>query len=210
MNRIEKEKRYIFIYTIGLIACMYLSFGLFNASENKIVGYFVPYAIYLTLLTIGILLFKGEKASIQPRKRKGNVIFYILTFVPVVSTFFIAFLPTIANVSRRILLMTLILSLLNGTLEELFWRRTFHCVFGDSISKAFIIPTILFTCWHFAFMFNKTITYTGGALTLVVSAALMGVTCGYTIYRTRNMKVTIVAHILVNVCAFLQMLAMNF
>ena len=60
---------------------------------------------------------------------------------------------------------------------------------------AYIIPTIIFTCWHFALLLCKGMSYNGGALALVGGAGFMGVIWRYVMFHTKNIKITIMAHV---------------
>ena len=86
----------------------------------------------------------------------------------------------------------------------------FNRVFEDSIIGTYVIPTITFTCWHFALLFAKGVSYHGGALALVGGAGMMGAIWGYVMFKTKNIKVTICAHIITNFFAFSQLIYVNF
>ena len=55
----------------------------------------------------------------------------------------------------------------------------------------------------------KGVLYHGGALALVGGAGIMGIIWGYVIFKTKNIKVTIMAHILTNFFAFTQLIYIN-
>lgn len=126
------------------------------------------------------------------------------------ATFFAAFLPTIRDISGKMLLITAIYAIFNGTLEELFWRFSFHKVFGNNLLLSYILPTIFFTMWHMALTFANGISYHGGSLALVGGAGFMGAIWGFVLYRTGKIHVTILAHVITNFFAFSQLLFQNF
>ncbi|NCA80961.1 MAG: CPBP family intramembrane metalloprotease [Sphingobacteriia bacterium] len=133
----------------------------------------------------------------------------MLAFVPVIATFFVAFLPTIRYITTDLLLVLLIYSLLNGCMEELFWRLTFNRIFGNSILQAYIIPTVIFSCWHIALLFANGVCYHGGAFALIGGAAMMGAIGGLVMFKTKSIRIVIVAHVLANFFAFSQLLYQN-
>lgn len=79
-------------------------------------NYFVPYAIYLVLLFVGIFIFSQREKNI--RKQKYMFVYYGVAFIPVATTFFVAFLPTLPNMTGKLFLITAVYALINGTLEE--------------------------------------------------------------------------------------------
>ena len=111
--------------------------------------------------------------------------------------------------SFSIVLFTLIYAIINGSLEELFWRYTFNKNFKDSIYFTYLLPTIIFTCWHIALCFAKGVTYHGGALALVGGAGFMGLLWGYIMYKTKDIKIVMIAHILTNFFAFSHLIVEN-
>lgn len=82
-------------------------------------------------------------------------------------------------------------------------------MYGEDILRAYIVPTILFSCWHIALLFANGITYSGGAPALVGGASFMGFLWGFVMFKTKNIKIVITAHVLTNFFAFSQLLYDN-
>lgn len=188
---------------------MILVFTIISNEYGKAVGYFLPYGIYLTILLLGVVLF--NKRGNEPTKIRSSYkyMYYILSFIPILATFYVAFLPTLPNIKLDLLVLLLVYALLNGTLEELFWRGTFGKMFDNDIKCAYIIPTIIFTCWHFALLFANGVVYHGSMLALVGGAGVMGAIWGLTMFKTKNIKIVLCAHVVVNFFAFSQLLYEN-
>lgn len=203
------NKKTLLIFSMLIIPVMILVFIFFSSMFGRTIGYFLPYAVYLTLLLIGVIYFYKQEGSCLKLNIEHNMIYYICAFIPVVATFIVAFLPTLRQITIKLFFITLIYAILNGTLEELFWRLTFNKIFEKNIWGAYVIPTIIFSCWHSALLFAKGISYHGGALALVGGAAMMGVIWGFVMFKTRNIKVIIYAHILTNFFAFSQLIYIN-
>lgn len=207
MDHIKKKS--ILIYSVGIVVLEILCFMLLGKLFGKTVGYIVPYGIYLLCLLIGIILFGKNHNKIIKQAYKCNLSYYILAFIPAIATFFVAFVPTFKHLTIEVFIITLIYAILNGTLEELFWRLTYNKVFKKNLIFAYIIPTIIFSCWHFALLGAVGITYEGGALALVGGASIMGLIWGLVMYRTQNIHIVIMAHILTNFFAFSQLIYQN-
>ena len=204
------KDKLLMLYAIGIVPVMIACFCFFGGYEERYINYFVPYGIYLAILLLGVIVFSRGKKKQDIRKPKYEVVYYIVAFIPVVATFFVAFLPTLPQMTGKLFLITAVYALINGTLEELFWRFTFHQVFEEKMLFAYVIPTVIFTSWHIALTFANGMSYHGGALALVGGAGVMGTIWGLVMYRTRNIKVLIAAHVCTNFCAFSQLIAQNF
>lgn len=187
---------------------MLIVFPTLTSVLGKTLGYIISYSVYLFLLICGII-FMGIKNKLDLKTSFNNKIFYALSFVPVVLTFFVAFLPTAKDIKVTAVLITIAYAILNGTLEELFWRFTFNKEFGDNYIFAYIYPTVLFSSWHIALCLANGMEYTGGPLALVGGAIMMGALWGLVVFKTKNIYITITAHVLTNFFAFSQLIYQN-
>ncbi|MBE6025247.1 MAG: CPBP family intramembrane metalloprotease [Cellulosilyticum sp.] len=199
----------LILYSLIIPMIMSLLFIFFSNTYGKTVGYFLPYGIYLSILLIGVLLFNKRNDGTKQTKSSNKLVYYIVSFIPVIATFFVAFLPSLPNINLNLLLVLLTFAFLNGVLEELFWRRTYSKMFGNNMLYSYIIPTVIFSCWHFTLLFVKGVTYHGGALALVGGATVMGAIWGWVMFKTKNVKVVISAHVITNFFAFTQLLCEN-
>lgn len=95
-----------------------------------------------------------------------------------------------------VFLLSGILALVNGTLEEVLWRGTYLRVFPDSWLLGTLYPTLGFAVWHFAPQSVFPNPRPGGNLLLVVVAGVMGLLWGWVAKRTRSIRWTVVSHVL--------------
>lgn len=208
-----EKKRAIIWYGLAIVPIMLLTMYTLTRLLGKTAGYIMGYSIYLCLALGGICLFDGLKSlkanAYQVIRNRYNIVYYILAFVPVIATFFVAFLPSAKNYTVCMLIITAIYAILNGTLEELFWRYTYQTVFKNQVGLSYIWPTLNFTCWHFALLFAAGMTYHGGGVALVGGAGVMGMLWGLMMYKAHNIKIAIVAHIGANFFAFSQLIYEN-
>lgn len=205
----NSKKKWLSIYAIMIPIFMVVLFWATSKLFTKTLGYFLPYGIYLVILLVGIVCFRIGRSEAKTEIKKHQYEYYFVAFIPVVATFIVAFLPTIKDLKLGMLLLLLVYSIVNGLLEEMFWRFSFNELFGENILRAYIVPTILFSCWHVALLFAKGVTYSGGAPALVGGAAFMGVLWGFVMFKTKNIKIVIIAHVLTNFFAFSQLLYDN-
>ncbi len=98
-------------------------------------------------------------------------------------------------------------ALMNGTLEEVFWRGT---LLRDNASKtAQFCQIILFTAWHIALLFAAGVVVTGGAPALLGGAAFAGTLWTLARMQTGSIGFSILCHIGLNIFAFTEMAAHN-
>lgn len=205
----EQMKKYLIIYAACIPPVMIVIFTIMSNIFEKKLGYFLPYGIYLTILAVGIIIFSKGTEKMREKECKYRYMYYCLSFFPALATFCVAFLPTVSHMNLKLFLILLVYACVNGSLEELFWRGTFVRVYGDDFRKSYVIPTIIFSCWHFALLFAKGVTYNGGGVALVGGACVMGAIWGFVMYKTRKIEIVIGAHVLVNFFAFSQLIYEN-
>lgn len=203
------KKKSLIGYGMSIVLIMLIVMYSLPKQMGKTGGYIVGYSLYLALVWIGIIKFNRGEKRLHIVEQKYSWIYYILSFVPVVATFTVAFLPQVSLYSGQLMMIVIAYAILNGTLEELFWRYTYNNIFSKDMMLSYIWPTINFTCWHFSLLLVDGMTYTGGALALVGGAGVMGIIWGLMMYKTHNIKVAILSHIGVNFCAFSQLVYEN-
>ena len=98
-------------------------------------------------------------------------------------------------------------AILNGTLEEVFWRGTL--LQDDAGSTEQIGQIVLFTGWHIALLFAAGIVLTGGPLALFGGAALGGALWTLARMQTGAIGFCILCHIGLNLFAFTELATKN-
>ncbi|WDV46325.1 CPBP family glutamic-type intramembrane protease [Clostridiaceae bacterium M8S5] len=70
--------------------------------------------------------------------------YYLITFIPCLSTYIVD-LEKLASTS--IISISLVFAVINGTIEELFWRGIFNKVFEGTVG-AYMFLLVFFGLWH--------------------------------------------------------------
>ncbi|MGH2583234.1 MAG: CPBP family intramembrane glutamic endopeptidase [Anaerolineales bacterium] len=126
---------------------------------------------------------------------------FLAAFVPVVPTFFGLFLPIIAKLTFATAALVIFTSVVNGPIEEFYWRGLYLLEFRGNNRIGFFLSTLLFGAWHFAVWFAKGVYYSGGVIPLVGGAYLLGVLWAWVTRSTGNFRAAAFAHIVVNLFA---------
>jgi membrane protease YdiL (CAAX protease family) len=191
----------------GLISLMvfplFFFFGQSLDPLPSLVFSFLSYWLMLTAATLGFMLFNpatspGLKAALLGGQKRW---WTLLGFIPVLGVFAVVFLPNLGQFNLLLVAAVLVIALFNALLEEVFWRGLALVHFPNS--KVLLgLSTLLFTGFHFAFLFLP-LEYQGGALNLVGGAGFMGLLWLVVSLVTKNITGVILAHFLVNFMAFL-------
>ena len=126
---------------------------------------------------------------------------YLAAFIPIIPTSLITFLYPLTNLTPTTLLLAIFTSIVNGPIEEFYWRGLYLLEYHDNKWIGFFLSTLLFGLWHFAVWFAKGVHYNGGILPLVGGAYFLGLLWAWVTRSTGNFRAAAFAHILVNLFA---------
>lgn len=213
---VSKEKL-LLIIAPALFPVTLIIFQFFNMVKGGLRGYILGLIVYwIICLSISVyVLYKNRTLAglykILPKDLTiTDMISIIITFLPVIVTFSIAFLPVRHLVTTSIFIVLIIISITNGFTEELFWRGTYFVVFDKEDKRlAYIFPTVYFALWHVSLYFYRGVRYSGGIAALVGGAFIMGAIWAWGVSRQKSILLPTTAHILTNFFAFSQFLAEN-
>jgi len=205
------KKQFILLFSAPILCMAMLILMPFLTNEiGKTQGYIMGFIIYwfVFCLPISIYSFDGFSNIIKLYFQKLHIsirmknIYYLLAFIPCIATFFVVFRRFAFKAGFEIFIIVFLFALINGTVEELFWRGAFNKNFDNNIILAYIYPTVFFGIWHIALYFAKGIDYQGGFSSLVGGSFFMGILWGWIAYKTKSIRVVTLAHITTNFFAF--------
>jgi hypothetical protein len=116
--------------------------------------------------------------------------------VPLALGYGYAFPRAIREADAVIIVLSLVIAIVNGTLEELLWRGAYVSVFPNSRFLATVYPAVGFAVWHFAPQSVVPNTAPGGAVSLVVVAALVGAMWAWVANQTGSILWVTLSHVL--------------
>ena len=126
----------------------------------------------------------------------------LAAFLPAFGVFFVSFLPNVAKLSFSAGTLLITMVLLNGFIEELYWRGLYLLEYPDNGRIGFLAAWLLFGAWHISLWFARGILYKDGFLALVGGAYGLGLLWTWVARSTGNLRAVIPAHILANLFAF--------
>jgi membrane protease YdiL (CAAX protease family) len=105
-----------------------------------------------------------------------------------------------------VILAALGFALINGSLEELFWRGAWLRVYGRSLPMYFL-GYVLFVGWHVPLAMMTTIPFQGGVWGLTAGAAALGAVWAWMAWRTGSIGWSVVSHVATNAIVLLPVIA---
>lgn len=214
---INKKQVFLLWSTLFLCGIMICIVPLFTTILGKTIGYIAAFGVYWFVFCIPISIYvtggvKELKTIYSMKSEMPKVIricHYFLAFIPCIAIFFVVFIKVVPQTTIKVLSISLFFALINAPIEELFWRGVYNRIFDNKIFFGYLYPAIFFGIWHIGLYLVKGIEYQGGFISLVGGAAFMGWLWGWIAYKTKSIKITSVAHIVVNFFAFTALIYEN-
>jgi membrane protease YdiL (CAAX protease family) len=127
---------------------------------------------------------------------------FCLIAPPLVAFVFI-FPKALQRASFPIVLVSALLALINGPLEELLWRGGYISLFPGNHWLGLLYPSVGFALWHFAPMsiFPPSLKGLGGKIALVAQVWFLGLLWAWVANDTGVILWTSIAHILIDFSA---------
>ncbi|OHD14953.1 MAG: hypothetical protein A2086_11095 [Spirochaetes bacterium GWD1_27_9] len=207
-------KKYLLLFFQGLvIPYTIILFQLFSGIFNKLDSLILSLLSYWFYIIIVSLIFAIKDNTLSEKLKSifgksNSLLISLICFIPVIGVLIVAFLPIIPNIRLSLLIVGILLGLMNGILEEIFWRGFILAKFKENFIIISIISVILFSANHSAFLFLK-FNYQGGATNLIGGPLIMGALWLFVAKKTSTIKYGIYAHQLVNILAFTSMFVLN-
>ena len=188
-----------------LIISMYFAFQGLNERFGFPTGFILGFVIYWVgwciLFPAWILGgFKKIFALMQDRRSLGEINWktQLALWIPPVIAFFVVFLPQIHEVSFQTLLVSVLLGLIIGFTEEIFWRGAYIAMFPDNTWWNTIYPSLTFGLWHACPQSAFPGSMTGGLTSFVIYSIILGFLYAYYARQAHSIRWSIVSHVILN------------
>ena len=188
-------------YTFGLFQLTTLALGPKWGYVTGFLGYWA-YCLLTAWLMSGSDWNYFKAMWNQPQNNKYATWIGLAAFIPALGIFFVSFLPNVAKLTLSAGALLVGMVLLNGFIEEVYWRGLYLLEYPDHSRIGFILAWLLFGAWHISLWFARGMIYKDGFLALVGGAYGLGLLWTWVARSNRNLRAVVPAHILANLFAF--------
>lgn len=169
-------------------------------------GYLATFAFYwlafcVPVIAIHVLPHRSPGLfSEKLARRDWFVPLLLLAQVALIAV--VAVAPNTSLLTTSGFLLAAVFAVINGPLEEIAWRGGFITRFAGRPRLGFWLGWLLFSAWHIPLTLSHGVTFDGGGVGLVASAAVLGLLWNWIAWRTGSVFWVGLAHGLTNVAAF--------
>jgi hypothetical protein len=154
----------------GLAAVLGVKFGYFG-------GFCFYWIIWCLLLPYWVLKPRGLRELLRdghPRLGRPAWLGPACLFVPPVVAYAFCFPHALLHATPLIILTSIPLAIVNATMEEVLWRGTYVTIFPRHVVVGYLYPAMGFGIWHLAPLSIVPSTMSGGSLSFVIFAVVLG------------------------------------
>ena len=193
----------LILLPVVLLATTYLAFQTFVAAFGLKLGYlagFLFYWIVWCFLPTWWLLGTDQLLQlfrdVPDRLGRPAWLGGLCLTIPLGLGYGYVFPRAIRQADLTIIVMSVVISFVNGVTEELLWRGAYVSLFPNSWFLTTVYPALGFAIWHFAPQSVVPNPAPGGAVSLVVVAGLVGAMWAWVANQTGSILWVTVSHIL--------------
>jgi membrane protease YdiL (CAAX protease family) len=195
----------VLIAPVVLIVTMYLTFRVAERLGGLQFAHYAGFAIYWLVWGIGVpLFFLGRRGLIDlllsrdpPRHRLPWMAAVLLAGPPIVALLLV--FPELFPAPRDAMLLALAAyALVNGVLEEVFWRGVFARMFPNEMAWGLIYPAVMYAAWLIVPMSLYSPWTRSDAATVFAVGLAIGLLYGWVAWRTGSIRWTLLSHQLMN------------
>ncbi|MGC9469852.1 MAG: CPBP family glutamic-type intramembrane protease [Anaerolineae bacterium] len=190
---------------VVLLGTTYLVFQTAAAAFGPKLGYLTGFIFYwlvwclvLPWWALGTDGLLSVFRDLSPRFGNPSWLGIVFLIVPLLLGYGYAFPRALGQANLTIILLSFVIALVNGTLEELLWRGTYVTLFPDSWILGYAYPAIGFAVWHFAPQSVFPSSSPGGNVALVAVAGAVGLMWGWVARQSGSILWTTISHVLFN------------
>ena len=197
----ESHKR-IFLLILPVIlsiTCAFVFRQLANLFGNKC-GYFFGFLFYWLFWCFFVPVnFIGMKSIVRlfvVKKLFTDWTVLICLLAPLIFVYVYAFRPLIRQENPEIIILSLLLSIVNATFEEVLWRAVYFKIFKHQKYLGIVASSVGFAIWHYAPQVVFTNSNPGGAHSFVIFALVLGLAYSFVVWKQQSIFWVTIAHIL--------------
>lgn len=188
---------------VVLLGTTYLAYqslsGLLGTKLGYLSGFLFYWSVWCFLFPLWVVGWDGLREMFRDRRDRFTRRAWLgiaCLVIPLLLAYAYEFPRAVQDANLPILLLSAVISIVNGAGEEVLWRGTYATVFPENKVLGWLYPSLGFAVWHIAPQSVFANTRPGGVMSLVAVALVIGLMWGWVSLKTRSVRWTTLSHIL--------------
>jgi CAAX protease family protein len=198
-------RRAVLLSPMLLLLSMFGVFQLATIWLGKPLGHVAGFLLYWSIFGLavpllivgrrGVLMVWGQRA--WPTATSVRLALILLAVPPAIAFLFVFPMLFPATTERMLILMA-IYAVVNGSLEETFWRGLFARAFPRDVIRGVLYPAVMFALWQLIPMSLYSYWPPVEPQWVAGTALALGLLYGWVAWRTQSIRWTVLSHVLTN------------
>lgn len=194
------------ISALALVLGLFVIAPVLRMTFGEAQGAMILLGLYWWLFCLPLGLYFSGGRSIWRVSMRGNFGVIMVTVLIAVVILTLLILRHPQGFPLVVILGALGFALINGPLEELYWRGAWLQVYGTSLPM-YLLGYGLFVAWHVPLAMMTTIPFQGGVWGLTAGAAGLGAIWAWMAWRTRTIGWSAICHTITNAIVLIPVIA---
>jgi len=179
----------------------------FGTARGLLYGYLFYWGFWGIIFPLWTVGLKGFAKMFSATAENIGKAGWLLLGMPVIIYPAVSLPEIWPEITLTLVLLSIPLALINGTLEELLWRGTYITAFPEKLFPGYIFPAVAFGIWHVAPYAAMPDFGAEGAVIATIGGTLFGLCWGWAAWKSGSIRLAVISHILAN---FLALGALSF
>jgi membrane protease YdiL (CAAX protease family) len=202
MINVQKQQWLFFILPILLLISCTAVFKWAVVSLGQKWGYFTGFLFYwifwCTIIPASLAGTKLLAELFRYNNAKWNSAIVACLLLPLAFVYAYAFPSALQRATLTIVIVSLLLSIVNATLEEVLWRGMYLVIFKEKKWLFVLLSSVGFAIWHYAPQVVFSSNHPGGAHSFVLFSFILGLLYSWVAWKQQSIFWVSIAHILID------------
>jgi membrane protease YdiL (CAAX protease family) len=168
----------------------------FSKPAAHILGFLFYWICWCILVPLQLGGREGIKGMFSTSRTNLSFSVILCLLLPLVLGYAYAFPRAISKASLAIVVVSLLMAIVNATLEEVLWRGVYIKCFNDNKGLAIVYSSAGFAIWHYCPQIIYSNPNPGGAHSFVAFAFVLGLLYAFAAYKQQSISWVTISHIL--------------
>jgi membrane protease YdiL (CAAX protease family) len=199
------RRRLLLLAPLGLVVSMWVVFQVMGGWLGPRPGFIAAFLVYWLAWGLAVPLWlvgrdgvAGLFRPVRPMKPVPRTLLAALLAAPAVFGFLFVFPSLFPDSEVNIIVLFAIYAIVNGVLEEIFWRGMFVQAFPGDVLRGIVYPALTFGVWHLVALSLSGMFPPVAPLAAFAAATILGLVYGWAARFSGSIRWVATSHALLN------------
>jgi membrane protease YdiL (CAAX protease family) len=168
----------------------------FSKPAAHVLGFLFYWIFWCLFVPLQLVGWEGIKGMFSTSRTNLSFSVVLCLLLPLVLGYGYVFPRAVVKANMVIVVVSLLMAIVNATLEEVLWRGVYIKCFNDNKWLAIVYSSAGFAIWHYCPQIIYSNPNPGGAHSFVAFAFVLGLLYAFAAYKQQSIFWVTISHIL--------------